>query len=136
MGELFHKWGDLRIEGYIQGKKVIEKNMSGRGVDTKFMLLADDVELLADGADSTRVVLRVTDEFGAIRPFANDSIKFELDGPAMIIGDNPFSLVGGTGAVWIRAQERTGKVRLRAVHPQLGAQVVEINVLAGSDEVL
>ena len=30
MGELFHKWGDLRIEGYIGGKQVIEKRMSGR----------------------------------------------------------------------------------------------------------
>ena len=54
----------------------------------------------------------------------------------MIIGDNPFSLVGGTGAVWIRAQQRAGKVRLRAVHPQLGAQVVEINLLAGPEEVV
>jgi beta-galactosidase len=26
-------WGDLRIEGYIQGKQVIAKTMSGRGVD-------------------------------------------------------------------------------------------------------
>ena len=27
------QWGDLRIEGYIQGKQVIAKTMSGRGVD-------------------------------------------------------------------------------------------------------
>jgi beta-galactosidase len=105
MGELFHKWGDLRIEGYIQGKQMISKFMSGKGVDTKFLLMPDDNELVADGADSTRVVLRVTDEFGCVRPFANDAIKFELEGPAEIIGDNPFSLVGGTGAIWIRAKE-------------------------------
>ena len=36
-------------------------------------------------------------------------IKFELEGPAEIIGDNPFSLIGGTGAIWIRAQERPGR---------------------------
>ena len=125
-GELFHKWGDLRIEGYIGDKLVITKNMSGRGVDTKFLLLPDDTELIADGADSTRVVLRVTDEFGAVRPFANDSIRLELDGPAEIIGDNPFSLVGGTGAVWIRASQQAGKVTLRAVHPSLGPQQIEI----------
>jgi beta-galactosidase len=134
MGELFHKWGDLRIEGYIQGKKVISKTMSGRGVDTKFMLLPDETELVADGADCTRIVLRVTDEFGAVRPFANDAIKFELEGPAAIIGDNPFSLIGGTGAVWIRAQEKPGKVRLKAIHPQLGAQQTEIEIVASSLE--
>ncbi len=133
MGELFHKWGDLRIEGYIQGKQVIAKRLSGRGVDTKFLLLLDDTDLIADGADSTRVVLRVTDEFGAVQPFANDAVKFELEGPAEIVGDNPFSLIGGTGAIWIRAQERPGKVRLKAFHPYLGAQQVEIDV-AGSPE--
>jgi beta-galactosidase len=133
MGELFHKWGDLRIEGYVQGKQVIVKRLSGRGVDTRFMLLPDDTDLIADGADSTRVVLRVTDEFGAVQPFANDAVKFELEGPADIIGDNPFSLIGGTGAIWIRAQEKPGRVRLKAIHPYLGSQQVEIAV-AGSPE--
>ena len=70
--------------------------------------------LIADGADTTRVVLRVTDEFDAIRPFANDAIQFSIEGPAEIIGDNPFSLVGGTGAIWVRAKEQAGKVRLTA----------------------
>ena len=136
MGELFHKWGDLRIEGYIQGKQVISKNMSGKGVDTKFMLLPDDTELIADGADTTRVVLRVTDEFGAVQPFANDSIRFELEGPAEIIGDNPFSLIGGTGAIWIRAQETPGKVTLKATHPSLGPQQIEIATTGSPAETL
>jgi beta-galactosidase len=134
MSELFHKWGDLRLDGYIQGKQVISKRLSGTGVDTKFLLLPDDTELIADGADSTRVVLRVTDEFGAVRPFANDAIKLEVEGPAEIIGDNPFSLIGGTGAVWIRAQEKPGKVRLKATHPSLGAQQVEIQIAGSPDE--
>jgi len=134
MGELFHKWGDLRIDGYIQGKKVISKSMSGKGVDTKFILLPDDTELVADGADSTRAVLRVTDEFGAVRPFANDAIKLELEGPAEIIGDNPFSLIGGTGAIWIRAKEQAGRVVLKATHPTLGAQQVEIQLAAAAPE--
>ena len=134
MGELFHKWGDLRIDGYIQGKQVISRNMSGRGVDRKFMLLPDDTELMADGADSTRVVVRVSDEFGNVCPFANDAIKFELEGPAYIVGDNPFSLIGGTGAIWIRAQEKPGTVRLKAVHPGLGTQQVEIQIVASGEE--
>jgi beta-galactosidase len=134
--ELFHKWGDLRLDGYIQGTQVISKRFSGTGVDAKFVLLPDDVELIADGADSTRIVLRVTDEFGAVRPFANDAIKFELEGPAEIIGDNPFSLIGGTGAVWIRAQEQPGKVRLKAVHPRLGTQQAEIEIVVSAEEIV
>jgi beta-galactosidase len=136
LGELFHKWGDLRLEGYIQGKQVIVKEYSGKGIDEKFTLLPDDTSLIADGADTTRVVLRVTDEFGAIRPFANDAIKFELEGPAELIGDNPFSVVGGTGAIWIRAKEQAGTVRLTATHPVLGKQQAEFEIAAAPPEVL
>ncbi len=89
MGELFHKWGDLRLEGYIGGKQVISKRLSGAGVDT---------------------------------------------GPADIVGDNPFSLIGGTGAIWVRAQEQSGQVRLKAVHPRLGAQQVEIQLVSAAEE--
>ncbi len=134
LGELFHRWGDLRIEGFLQGKQVITRNFSGKGVDAKFALFPDDRSLIADGADSTRVVFRVTDEFGNIQPFAADPLKLELDGPAEIIGDNPFALAGGTGAVWIRAREQPGTVRLTATHPQLGKQEVSFEVAAAPQE--
>ena len=134
--ELFHKWGDLRLEGYMQGKLAITKHYSGKGVDMKFTLLPDDSTLIADGADTTRVVLRVTDEFGAIRPFANDAITFDLQGPAEMIGDNPFALVGGTGAVWIRAKEEPGTVRLVAIHPQLGKQQIEVAITPVEREIV
>ena len=128
LGSHLEPWGDLRIEGYIQGKEVISRSFSGKGVDQKFMLLPDDIKLVADGADSTRVVLRVADEFDAIRPFAADAIRFELSGPATLIGDNPFALIGGQGAVWIRATEQSGKVRLTAHHPVLGAQHIDLEI--------
>jgi beta-galactosidase len=127
-------WGDLRIEGYIDGKQVIAKTMSGRGVDQKFTLVPDDMSLNGDGADTTRVVLRVTDEFGAIRPFATDAIKFDLEGPAELIGDNPFGLIGGTGAIWIRAKEQAGTAVLTATHPVLGAQQLRIEIASAATE--
>jgi beta-galactosidase len=127
-------WGDLRIEGYIGGKQVITRNFSGKGLDQKFCLLPDDTSLVADGADTTRVVLRVTDEFDNIRPYAGDPIIFTLEGPAEIIGDNPFSLVGGTGAIWIRAQQQAGSVQLTARHPRLGEQKVNFTLTAAEPE--
>ena len=113
---------------------MISKSLSGEGVDRKFSLIADDAELLADGADCTRVVFRVTDEYGAMRTFADDPIVFTIDGPATLIGDNPFALVGGTGAVWVRAQQQPGTVRLTAKHPRLGTQTVSIRLTAGTPE--
>ena len=129
-------WGDLRIEGYIDGRKAITRNYSGGGVDRKFALVPDDLKLIADGADTTRVVFRVTDEFDAIRPFADGAIRFEIEGPAEIIGDNPFALIGGTGAIWIRAREQPGLVRLTAHHPVLGKQEIEFRVSEVKPEIV
>jgi len=127
-------WGDLRIDGYLNGTKVISRSLSGRGVDRKFVLLPDDKSLMADGRDTTRVVLRVTDEFDAVRTYANDPVVFTLDGPAKLIGDNPFSLVGGTGAIWVRAGEQAGSVRLTATHPHLNSHSVTFTLTAAPEE--
>jgi beta-galactosidase len=129
-GQVRTGWGDLRIDGYLSGRLAISRSLSGRGVDRKFHLVPDDLTLEANGADATRVVFRVTDEYGAIRPYANDPIHFEVQGSATLIGDNPFSLVGGNGAVWIRAGEQAGIVRLTAKHPRLGSQTIEFRTTA------
>jgi beta-galactosidase len=57
-----------------------------------------------------------------------------MEGPAEIIGDNPFSLMGGCGAVWVRAGQQPGLVRLRATHPALGTREVEIKIAAVASE--
>jgi beta-galactosidase len=131
----FHfSWADLRIEGYIQGRQVIVKSYSGKGIDQDFKVSTDDSQLVADGADTTRVVFRVTDEFGAIRSLASDPIVLDVQGPAELIGPNPFALVGGTGAVWLRAKEQAGKVRLIATHPVFGKRRIEIEIHAAPQE--
>ena len=59
---------------------------------------------------------------------------FELQGPAQLIGDNPFAMIGGTGAVWIRAKEQAGTVKLTATHPVLGKQEIQIVIAPGEAE--
>src|SRR4030095_4903684 len=44
-------WGDLKLEDYIDGKKVITKMMSGSGADRQLHANADDLELNGDGID-------------------------------------------------------------------------------------
>ena len=127
-------FADLRIEGYLAGRKVIEKQYSSKGIDQKLEVVADDTTLMADGADSTRVALRVTDEFGALQRYSTAAITFTLDGPAELIGDNPFSLMGGCGAVWVRAKEEPGTVTLRATHPVLGTRQVQIETRPAPQE--
>lgn len=121
-------WGDLRIDGYIGGKKVISRSMSGKGVDQRFRMEPDDTELIADGSDATRVVMRVTDEFANDRPFATGAINLAVEGPGEIIGENPFALVGGAGAIWIRTKSSPGVIRLTGTHSVLGSTKIEIRV--------
>ena len=100
----------------------------------EFVLLPDDTALIADGADTTRVVLRMNDPYGEIRPFANDAFVLELDGPATLIGDNPATLIGGAVAVWVRAGEKAGTVTLRAKHTRLGTKEVSFTLKAAEPE--
>src|SRR3989440_885394 len=123
-------WDDLRIEGYIGGKKVIERKMSAKGVDRQLLIEPDDRELVGDGIDMTRVVMKVLDQLGNVRPFSNAAITLGLQGPGEIIGENPFALFGGVGAVWIRTRQSTGLIRLTATHQTLGSKTVSINVKA------
>jgi beta-galactosidase len=125
---------DLRIEAYVAGKKVTEKKYSSKGFDQQFALLADDATLVSDGADATRVVMTVTDEFGNLLRYSTAAIALTIEGPAEIIGDNPFGLMGGCGAVWVRARGTPGAVRLQARHPFLGAREVLIKIVAAEPE--
>jgi len=127
-------WGDLRIDGYIGGEKAISKTLPGNDCDRQFHLEPDDRELAGDGVDATRVVLRVTNEHGGARPFSTGAIALRLEGPGEIIGENPFSLAGGVGGVWVRSREAAGTIRLHARHPSLGEKTVEIVVKAAEPE--
>ena len=129
-------WGDLKIEGYLQGKLVKTLTLSGEGRDADLKVLPDDTELMADGRDATRVVLMVTDEYGNLKPFATGAISLTLSGPGEIVGENPFALAGGAGAVWVKAKEAAGTIRLTAKHPYLGSRTVEIRVRAAAPEVV
>ncbi len=92
-------WGNLRIDGYIGGKQVISKTLPGNDTEYELRVEPDDKELLGDGIDATRVVLQVTNEQGGWRPFSSGAVALHIEGPGEIIGENPFALVGGVGAV-------------------------------------
>jgi beta-galactosidase len=129
-------WTDVKIEGYIGGKLAKTLVLSGSGKDADFKVLPDDTEIGGDGRDATRVVLMVTDEYGNIRPFASAAISFSLEGPGELIGENPLSLAGGTGAVWVKAKEAAGVIRLTARHSVLGTREIAIRVKPAEPEMV
>ena len=124
----FDRWGELKIEGYIGGKLVITRVLSGRGVDAQLHVEPDDRELMGDGSDATRVLLKITDEYGNISQFASGAISFSVEGPGEVVGDNPLALMGGVAAVWLKAKQTAGTIRLTARHQYLGSKTIEVEV--------
>jgi beta-galactosidase len=136
MSKELEDWGDLRIDGYINGEKVASRTLPGNDTDAEFHVEPDDRELAGDGIDMTRVVLKVTNIRGGWRPFSTGAVTMKIEGPGEIIGENPFALEGGVGAVWIKAKEAAGTIRLHAHHQYLGNKTVEIRVTAADAEVV
>ncbi|HTB85863.1 MAG TPA: glycoside hydrolase family 2 TIM barrel-domain containing protein [Candidatus Sulfotelmatobacter sp.] len=127
---------ELRIDGYVGDKLVLTKSFSSDAGKDQLFLAADDAEITGDGSDATRLVFKVVDQFGAERAFGEGQIVFEITGPGVIVGDNPFTLLddsGGVGAVWIKTlPAATGSIVVKAVHSALGEQSVNVNVKPAS----
>jgi hypothetical protein len=124
---------ELRIDGYLNGVRVTSRSFSASTKQDQFFVMADDKEILGDGSDASKVVFRVTDKYGAARPFATGNVSFEISGPGSIIGDNPFNLTdsGGAAAIWVKSKTKsTGIITLKATHENLGSKIVKINVKA------
>jgi beta-galactosidase len=125
----------LRIDGYLGDHLVLSRSFSSNPSADRLSLNLDDTNLVGDGSDATRLAFKVTDKFGAPRPFVQGEIVFQIYGPGVIVGNNPFQLEdsGGSGAVWIKAAPGgAGKIRIEARHSLLGRQTVEIEVRAVS----
>lgn len=124
---LARPYGDLRLEGYIGGQKVAEHSLSAMQLPHALTLEADDSELLADGADMTRLVFKMVDKYGNPHPYAIQIVQFTLEGDsdAQLIGTNPFPLVGGQAALYLRAGHQAGTAIIKA---QAGAYHAEVHV--------
>jgi beta-galactosidase len=122
---------ELRIEGYVDGALVSMIRMASNPAGDHLALTADDLEIVDDGADATRLVFRAVDAYGNQRRYATGDVFLGIDGPGELVGDNPFAFgaYGGLGAVWLRSQAgRTGLVTVIAEHPELGRARVQVNV--------
>lgn len=120
---------ELRLDGYVDGRLVVSRTLSGDPGQDGLLLRVDDDELVGDGSDATRVVVGTVDRYGNVRAHAGGVVEFSVDGPASIVGDNPFDVgdLGGIGAVWLRSRAGgVGPVTLRAA---MGSRSAEATVV-------
>ncbi|HYO87556.1 MAG TPA: glycoside hydrolase family 2 TIM barrel-domain containing protein, partial [Candidatus Limnocylindrales bacterium] len=125
---------DLHLEGLIGGEVVAKQHVSADGLPDALTLDADDAAISADGADMTRLIVRLTDRYGNRLPYDTCVVTFEVEGPARLIGDNPLALVGGQAALYLASTEAAGTVTVTARTPRLPDAHVTVQVQA-ADEV-
>lgn len=122
---------ELHIRGYSGEILLLARSFSCDPALDQLLVEADDSELVGDGSDATRLVFRVADKFGAPRPFTGGEVHLKIDGPGVIVGDNPFQLAqsGGAGAVWIKTTPGgSGRIHVELSHSALGKKSVVIDV--------
>jgi beta-galactosidase len=122
------QWRDLRVVGFLDGKAVAEQHIACDGLPQQLICEADDRELVADGSDMTRIAFWVGDRYRNPLPYVSTAVRLTAVGPATIVGENPFSLVGGVGAVYLRAGRRAGTVTVTAAAPRLTVQTLKVHI--------
>ena len=125
-GSTFH---DFTLVGYYQGNKVAKVLLPIGGLPAKLELWTDSDELLADCADMTRLAFRIVDEYGNRLPYTNQIVTISVEGPVELIGENPFALMGGQGALYLKSTREVGEVSVTATSPRLEPQSVQIRII-------
>ena len=123
-------WKPLELRGFIGGKHVITKKVSQDGTPARLEATADDETIVGDGADMTRIGLRIVDEFSNILPFAMQPVLLEIKGPGVLVGENPHPMPGGRGAVYVRSTLAAGKITIKASTARLQPQTVTLRTIA------
>jgi beta-galactosidase len=123
------KFYDLQIVGYLNDRLVAEQRIASSRLPHHLELTTEADQLFADGTDMTRLNFRITDEFGNPLPYAVKVITFELEGEVDLIGENPFPLVGGQAALYIKSRRQPGQVIIKAHTPELPEVSTEIELV-------
>jgi beta-galactosidase len=96
--------GELVARGWMAGKVVATDTVTTPGRARRLVLKADDAELVADGADMTRLVVTAVDEQGTPVPNEDRPVSIEVKN-GRFIGENPIHLEAGRIAFYIQSRE-------------------------------
>jgi beta-galactosidase len=96
--------GELEARAWIGEKQVARDMVHTPGRAKKLQLKADDSQLIADGADMTRVVVSALDEQGTMVPNEDRRVSIEVAN-GRFVGENPIHLEGGRIAFYVQTRE-------------------------------
>jgi len=131
--------GTLKAVGRANGQDVCDYTLKTAGTASRVELLPDAKEFRANGKDVCHVEFRIVDENGVRVPDAEPEVKFDLTGPAKILGigngdlDNSENCQGdthrafeGRGLAILQAATTPGSLVLTATAPGLESASVTL----------
>lgn len=132
--EKYNAWGqrefhDLHFIGYINNKAVAQQTIPSDRLPKALDLQLYSDTLVADGADMTRLAFRVVDAFGNPLPYVPIIVDFTIEGPAELIGENPYPLFGGQAALFVKAKQESGTVTIHAMAGELPAVSISLEII-------
>ena len=120
-----YKKGKVEAIAYLNGKEVARHNLTTHGDAKKLTLTADNNDWRADGMDLQHIKINATDSKGLTDKKASHLLKFNVEGPAEIVGvingnlssdelmtGDARSLYNGTATVILRSNQEAGLVTL------------------------
>lgn len=129
----FGGWGgkatDYLFEGYMNNKCVI-KTYKGQVFKPVLDVQIDNMTLV-NGAtyDTTRIVVKLLDDYGNDIIYAHDSVTLETTGPIKVIGPKVISLIGGSIGFWIKSFGKSGTGRITIKSERFGIIENIVNVI-------
>ncbi|HKM42537.1 MAG TPA: glycoside hydrolase family 2 TIM barrel-domain containing protein [Limnochordia bacterium] len=127
-------WFDGEFVGYHEGKEIARKKFVKNPVVTELIVTPDDTELIANGQDVTRIVLKVVDQVGNLVPYLAESLKIEVTGPAQIIGPDQVTLIGGCLGTWIKTTNEPGNIRVSVAASRMDLKGQYVDLVSQREE--
>jgi beta-galactosidase len=134
--------GELKAIARTGGKEVLTQTIRTAGDAAKLILEAEKTEVKADGKELFFITAKVVDKNGVIVPTADNLIKFEISGPAIIAGtDNGCQTdlevltsakrkaFNGKCLAIIKAGDSSGEVVLTAVSDNLQDTIIKLKTV-------
>ncbi len=134
--------GELKVTGYSERRKVSTSVLHTASQPVVIHLSADRDTIKAGGQDLCYVTVELLDSNGYRNPKSENTVMFEVEGPATIAGTgnaNPVSLESfqdpsrkawhGRCLVILRSGKKDGKVTIRASSPGLKTASLSFNTV-------
>jgi hypothetical protein len=141
--DVVYEPGELKVVAYKNGISIGEALMRTAGEPATIRLTADRRDLDATGQDLSYILVEALDANGTLCPLAENSIHFDIEGPAVIAGignGNPLSMESfqtpdhslfyGKAMLIVRALPGEGG-RIRVTAASDGLEAATVRLLSG-----